>query len=385
MELSVVMPCLNEAETLEQCILEAQQAIACQGVLGEVIVADNGSTDGSQEIAVRCGARVVAISQRGYGCDLRGGIEQASGKFVIIADSDASYDFGAMPEFLTKLQEGYDLVMGNRFIGRIDAGAMPWKHRYIGNPVLSGLGRILFGCPVRDLHCGIRAFRRDRILELRLLSEGMEFASEMIVKATLRGLKMAEIPVVLRKDGRSHPPHLRSWRDGWRHLRFMLWYAPRWLYRLPAAIFVSFGGILLLSITLHGPIQIGIITFSVNTALISAMLVLVGNQIMLMGMVADRLGSMLKLWNEEPSITKVFHHWILEWGAALGLALILAGVAGILYATTYWLRTGMGALQPGVTLSQVIPACTLTMVGIQSIFASFLLGWLEVADGEMNR
>ena len=251
LELSIVMPCLNEAETLEVCIRKAQESLRKDEISGEVVIADNGSEDGSQEIAERLGARVVPVSGRGYGAALHGGFEAARGRFVIMGDADDSYDFSSLMPFVEKLREGYDLVMGNRFLGGIEPGAMPPLHRYLGNPVLTGIGRLFFRSPAGDFHCGLRGFRRDAILGLGLQTTGMEFASEMVVKSTLMGLRIAEVPTTLSPDGRSRPPHLRSWRDGWRHLRFLLLYSPRWLFLYPGAVLMLLGlvsGALLLAV-----------------------------------------------------------------------------------------------------------------------------------------
>ena len=233
LELSVVLPCLNEAETLASCIIKAQRALAESAIAGEVIVADNGSTDGSQDIALGLKARVVSVVQKGYGNALRGGIAAARGTYVIMGDADDSYDFGELPQFVARLRQGFDLVMGNRFQGGIKPGAMPWKNRFIGNPVLSGIGKLLFRCPCSDFHCGLRAFSKKAYQTMQLTTTGMEFASEMVIKATLLGLRISEVPATLSPDGRSRPPHLRPWRDGWRHLRFMLLYSPRWLFYYP--------------------------------------------------------------------------------------------------------------------------------------------------------
>lgn len=234
-EFSVVLPCLNEAETLAKCIEKAQRAFRELGIDGEVVVGDNGSTDGSQQIAERLGARVIPVAEKGYGNALRGGVVAARGKYLIMGDSDDSYDFSAISPFVGKLRQGYDLVMGNRFRGGIMPGAMPWKHKWIGNPVLSFIGRLLFHCPVRDFHCGMRGFSKDAYERMKLQTTGMEFASEMVIKSTLLQMRIDEVPTILYKDGRSRPPHLRSWRDGWRHLRFMLLFSPRWLFLYPGA------------------------------------------------------------------------------------------------------------------------------------------------------
>jgi len=291
--LSIVLPCLNEAETLEFCIVEAQSALAEAGIDGEVVVADNGSTDGSQAIARRLGARVVQIAEKGYGNALMGGIEAARGEFILMGDSDASYNFGHAPRFVEKLREGYDLVMGNRFQGGIEPGAMPWKHRWIGNPVLSGIGRLFFNCPAGDFHCGLRGFSKAAYEKMQLSTTGMEFASEMVIKSTLKGLKITEIPTVLRPDGRSRPPHLRSWRDGWRHLRFMLLFCPRWLFVIPGATLAALGLLLMVMLVTSGTYWLGSIGLSVNTMLAAGVMVLVGYQILLAGTFVRRLGIVL--------------------------------------------------------------------------------------------
>ena len=260
------MPCLNEAETLERCVRRAVETLAASGLAGEVLVADNGSTDGSQEIAERAGARVVPVPERGYGAALLGGIAAARGRYVVMGDADDSYDFGDVPAFVARLEEGHDLVMGSRFQGRIEPGAMPFLHRWLGNPVLSFLGRLFFRVPISDFHCGIRGFRKEAIDRIGLRTTGMEFASEMVVKATLFGLRIGEIPVTLRKDGRSRPPHLRTWRDGWRHLRFLLMYSPRWLYLWPGLLLVLLGTGLLAWL-FPGPRHVGAATLDVHAML----------------------------------------------------------------------------------------------------------------------
>jgi len=281
LELSVIMPCLNEAETLETCIKKAQETIKRYGILGEIIIVDNGSIDCSQDIARMCGARVVQVGTKGYGAALLGGINAARGRFIIMGDADDSYDFSNIIGFVEKLREGYDLVMGCRLPsggGMIMPGAMPWKHRWIGNPALSTIGRLFFKSPVSDFHCGLRAFRKDAIEKLELRTTGMEFASEMVIKATIMGLCITQIPITLYKDGRSIPPHLRSWRDGWRHLRFMLMYSPRWLFLIPGSMLftISLSFFILLEL---GPIRIGSIVFDTNTLLVFAMTILFGFQL----------------------------------------------------------------------------------------------------------
>ena len=274
MKLSVVMPCLNEAETLASCIRKAQQSLTDLAIQGEVLIADNGSSDGSQELARSLGARVVDIAQKGYGHALRGGIEAAAGKFIIMADSDDSYDFSKLRPFVEKLQAGHDLVMGCRMPwggGTVLPGAMPWKHRWIGNPVLSFIGRLFFKCPVTDFHCGLRGFTKTAYLKMDLRTTGMELASEMVIKATLQNMKITEVPITLHPDGRSRPPHLRSWRDGWRHLRFMMLFSPRWLFLIPGISLGAVGG-LFLSLLAFQPLSLGPVVLDINSMLVAAMI-----------------------------------------------------------------------------------------------------------------
>ena len=279
-ELSVVMPCLNEAETLAICIQKAQRFFKENGVEGEVVIADNGSDDGSQQIAVDNGARVIPVAEKGYGNALKGGIAAAEGTYVIMGDADDSYDFLNLTPYLEKLREGYDLVMGNRFKGGIKKGAMPFLHRYLGNPVLSFIGRLFFKSKIGDFHCGLRGFSKEAFYEMELKTSGMEFASEMIVKASLADMKIAEVPTVLSPDGRTRPPHLNTWRDGWRHLRFLLLYSPKWLFLIPSVLLMLFGAGVSLRL-LFGSIQIGATRFDVHTLLFSSALFLIGFQLLL--------------------------------------------------------------------------------------------------------
>lgn len=371
--LSVVMPCLNEAETLRQCIREAQEAVAGTGITAEIVVADNGSDDGSQAIAEECRTRVICVPERGYGSALRAGIAAARGEYVIMGDADASYDFGEIPRFLAALREGHDLVIGNRYAGGIAPGAMPWKHKYIGNPALSKIGRLFFACPVSDMHCGLRAFRKDAIEKLPLSCNGMEFASELIVKATVHGLRIIEIPTSLRKDGRSRPPHLRSWRDGWRHLRFLLLYCPSWLFVVPSLVMILIGAFMLTAFAVFGPIRIGEVTLSINTAIVCAMSILIGNQLLLMGIFAQRVGSLVGIWPRRDRLAITARWFSLELGLAISGFLVLAGLSGIAHAITGWLLNEMGPLDSSIALRQVLPSTTLLMLGVQGIFGSFFL------------
>jgi hypothetical protein len=384
-EVSVVMPCLNEAETLGICIREAMAAFEESGIDGEVVIADNGSTDGSQSIARSLGARVVNIDKKGYGNALMGGIAGARGRYVIMGDSDASYDFGHTPRFVRTLRQGYDLVMGNRFLGGIEPGAMPWKHRWIGNPVLSGIARLFFGCPAHDLHCGLRGFSKTAYAKMDLSTPGMEFASEMVIKSTLIGLEITEIPTVLRPDGRSRPPHLRSWRDGWRHLRFMLLFSPRWLFMIPGAALVTVGLVLMVVLAAYGTFWIGPVGLSVNTMLAAGTMVLVGYQILIAGTFARALSSIL---GPHPR-NRFLDHWqkrlTMEQGVIFGT--ILSGVGMVLFgrAAIVWQTTGFGELNPELTVQQVVPAVVLIGVGVQTIFSSFFLSLLSYIPHRLNR
>ncbi len=372
---TLLMPCLNEAETLAFCVRQAVAALRDNNIAGEVVVADNGSTDGSQQIATDEGARVVPVPIRGYGAALLAGIEAARGKYILMADADASYDFGQLPRFLTKLEEGNDLVMGNRFSGEIKPGAMPPLHRYLGNPVLSYIGRLFFDIPARDFHCGIRAFRRDAILGLNLRTTGMEFASEMVVKSSLAGLRLAEVPATLAPDGRSRPPHLRTWRDGWRHLRFLLLYSPRWLFFYPG-IFTFFAGVLLSIWLLPGPQTVGRWTFDVDTLTYSLGLVLIGAHISVFAVSARVFGTQEGFLPPNPKFERIFNYINLEVGLLFGGTLLLIGLAILVYALHIWRGTGFGDLSPQRMLRLTLPSATLVMLGVEAIFGSFFLSLL---------
>jgi glycosyltransferase involved in cell wall biosynthesis len=375
LDLTILMPCLNEAETLAICVRQAAQAIHDSGVRGEVVVADNGSVDGSLEIAAAEGARVVNVSTRGYGAALIAGIEAAHGKYIMMADADASYHFEHLPRFLPKLDEGYDLVMGNRFAGAIEPGAMPPLHRYLGNPVLSTIGRVFFRIPVRDFHCGLRAFRRDAILKLNLRTTGMEFASEMVVKASLAGLRMTEVPTTLSPDGRSRPPHLRSWRDGWRHLRFLLLYSPRWLFFYPgiAALLV---GLVASAALLPGPLTLGRFTFDVDTLTYALGLVLIGAHITVFAVSAKVFGTQEGFLPKNPAFERLFNYITLETGVLFGCALLLLGAGILVYAVFLWHAAGFGDLSPTRMLRLTLPSAACFMMGVEAIFASFFLSLL---------
>ncbi len=369
------MPCLNEAETLAVCIRKALGCLSENGISGEVIVADNGSTDGSQAIAEAEGARVVPVEAKGYGNALMGGIEAARGRYVIMGDADDSYDFSALGPFIEKLRKGNDLVMGNRFWGGIAPGAMLALHRYLGNPVLSGLGRLFFRCPVGDFHCGLRGFSREAIWRMKLQTTGMEFASEMVVKATLLGLRIAEVPTTLSPDGRSRPPHLRSWRDGWRHLRFMLLFSPGWLFLYPGLLLMivglGVGGWLLPEAR-----QLGGATLDVNTLAYSALAVLLGFQSVLFAVFTRTFVSTQGLGPESRTLNKLYRYVTLETGLIVGGVLIVLGFTGSVAATFGWSEVDFGELNPSEVLRQVIPSVLAIALGFQIVLASFFLSVL---------
>ncbi|NYF78469.1 glycosyltransferase family 2 protein [Granulicella arctica] len=375
--LTILMPCLNEAETLAFCVRQAVTALRDNQVEGEVLIADNGSTDGSQQIAIDEGARVVNVPTRGYGAALIAGIEAARGKYVMMADADASYDFGHLPRFVPVLDSGYDLVMGNRFMGGIKPGAMPPLHRYLGNPVLSAIGRLFFRIPVRDFHCGLRAFRRDSILGLGLRTTGMEFASEMVVKSSLAGLRMTEVATTLSPDGRSRPPHLRSWRDGWRHLRFLLLYSPRWLFFYPGLVTFLVGFVISLFLIM-GPQTVGRWTFDVDTLTYSLGLVLIGAHISVFAVSAKVFGTQEGFLPKNPSFERLFKFITLEVGLLFGCALLLTGAGILIYALMIWHATGYGELSPQRMLRLTLPSATAFMLGVEAIFGSFFLSLLGV-------
>src|SRR5215831_11457113 len=344
-QLSVVMPCLNEVLTLGSCIQKAQAAMRNLGVRGEIILADNGSTDGSQALAESLGARVVPVAPRGYGSALRGGIAAALGEWVVMGDADDSYDFNRIADFARKLQEGYDLVMGNRFQGGIRPGAMPFLHRFLGNPGLSWLGRLFFHCPVGDFQCGLRAFRKDAIDRLELRTTGMEFSTEMVVKATLFGLRIAEIPTTLSPDGRDRPPHLRTWRDGWRYLRFLLLYSPRWLFLYPGmALFLA--GLAITAWLLGGPRHFGNVTFDYDTMLFGAMAALIGFQCINFAVFTKLFAITERLLPEDKRLNNIFRYVTLEVGLAIGTLFALAGAVIWTGGFKYWQVHDFGPLNP---------------------------------------
>jgi glycosyltransferase involved in cell wall biosynthesis len=376
-ELTVVMPCLNEAETVAACVAKAARFIAENGISGEVVVADNGSTDGSQRLAEQAGARVVDVAEKGYGNALMGGILAARGKYVIMGDADDSYDFSHLMPFVAELRNGADLVMGNRFSGGIEPGAMPPLHRYLGNPVLSFVGRLFFRSPIGDFHCGLRGFRRQSALDLNLQATGMEFASEMVVKATLAKQRVCEVPTTLAKDGRNRPPHLRSWRDGWRHLRFLLLFSPRWLFFLPGLVLLI-AGLVIGAIVVPGPLKIGGVTFDVDTLVAASAMVVIGFQSVLFWLFTQVYAGAEGFLPEEPKVQRILGKLSLERGLLLGLAIGIAGLIGLIFSLTYWQAKDFGQLNYETALRLVIPSVTALIVSCQVILGTFFLSILGI-------
>ena len=373
------MPCLNEAATVADCVTQAREAIARYGIDGEVIVADNGSTDGSRELAAAAGARVVPVPLRGYGSALLTGITAARGEYVVMGDADGSYDFMAIDKFLAKLREGYDLVMGNRFKGGVEAGAMPFLHRWLGNPVLSFLGRLLFSSDVGDFHSGLRGFRRSSILALDLRTTGMEFASEMVVSSALRGLRITEVPVTLGPDRRGRPPHLRTWRDGWRHLRFLLLYSPRWLFLYPGALLMIVGALVLLWL-LPGERALGSVRFDIHTLVYAAAAVVLGYQSVIFALFTKTFAISEGLLPEDPRLSRLYRYVTLETGIVAGIALVIVGLALGATAIGIGETQGFGPIvDVPRTLRVVILSSLAITLGVQTFFASFFLSVLGLS------
>jgi len=377
-ELSIVMPCLNEAETLAVCIRKAKGFLETSGVSGEVVVADNGSTDGSREIAAAEGARMVPIAIRGYGAALIGGIAAARGRYVVMADADDSYDFLHLMPFLEKLRAGADLVMGNRFQGGVAPGAMPFLHKYLGNPVLSFLGRLFFRAKVGDFHCGLRGFNRERMLALDLRTTGMEFASEMVVRAALAGYAIVEVPTTLKKDGRTRPPHLNTWSDGWRHLRFLLLYSPRWLFVYPGLFLLTFGvvGTVLL---LPGPVYIGSVGIDIHTFIVACICILLGLQSISFAIVARRYGAVRGFLPASSTYVSVLSAVTLERLLLVALVLLILGLAGLGWCVAIWASERFGVLQYASLLRGLMLSLTAIAAAIQLAFTAFLAGIMDVA------
>jgi len=376
-EVTILMPCLNEEETVGTCIGKAQRFLSQGDISGEVLIADNGSTDGSREIAEKRGARVVPVTDLGYGAALTEGIQAASGRYVIMGDADDSYDFSALMPFIERLRDGADLVMGNRFKGGIAPGAMPLLHRYLGNPVLSWIGRLFFRIKVRDFQCGLRGFSRERMDALNLRTTGMEFASEMVVRAALAGYRIDEVPTTLSKDGRSRPPHLRTWHDGWRHLSFLLIYCPKWLFFYPG-LFLLAAGIFTAFALLPGAVTVGDVGFDIHTFAVACIAVLVGTQAMSFGAVALRFATVHKLLPLSRRYSGIFTAFTLE-RMLIGSAIVsLSGVAGVIWCILQWASTGFGPLEYSALLRILILSLTGIAIGVQLALTGFLLAVVEI-------
>ena len=375
-ELTILMPCLNEAETLAACINKAREFLTRERIEGEVLVADNGSSDGSVGVAEEHSARVIHVPVKGYGSALMTGIRAARGVYVIMGDADSSYDFSRLDSFMERLRGGYDMVVGNRFKGGIGRGAMPFLHRYLGNPVLSYLGRLFFAIPVGDFHCGLRGFRRDRLLGLRLRARGMEFASEMIVRAALSGLSISEVPTTLSPDGRSRPPHLRTWRDGWRHLRFLLMFSPRWLFLYPGLLLFIVGAAAQIAI-LMGPVVVGRVVLDIHTMLFAGGAMIAGVQMGLFSVIVKTAAAANDLLPSGSNFRRFLTYFTLERGIAIGGVVALAGFALAGYSLSLWISAGLSEMEPRHVMRVVIPSLTLSVIGMEIMFASFVLYFLK--------
>lgn len=383
-ELSIVMPCLNEAATLETCIRKAQDYLVRTGIRGEIVVGDNGSCDGSQEIARRAGARVVRVPLRGYGAALHGATEAARGRYVIMGDSDDSYDFANLDLFVDKLREGNDLVMGNRFAGGIAPGAMPWKNRYFGNPVLSRIGKVLFRCPAGDFHCGMRGYSKDAFERMDLRTTGMEFASEMVIKATLMKMRIAEVPTILRPDGRSRPPHLRPFRDGWRHLRFMLLFSPKWLFFFPGAM-LMLAGLMGVAALMRSPVSIHSVRLDVDSLIYAAFMAIAGYQAVLFSVLSRMYAVQERLYPAGRIYRRVFRHITLERGLIFGFAMLACGVFSAFYALHLWQSARFGLLDIEYISRIVIPSGLAIAMGTETVFFSFFISTLSLNVREYPR
>jgi glycosyltransferase involved in cell wall biosynthesis len=374
-ELSVVIPCLNEAQTIGTCVRKAQASLEGIRISGEVVVADNGSTDGSQAIAAELGARVVSVTEPGYGSALRGGIAAARGRWVIMGDADDSYDFAALEPFVARLKEGYDLVNGNRFEGGIQPGAMPWLHRHLGNPVLSFVGRRLYGTPCGDIYCGLRAFDREKVLALDIRSSGMEYAIEMIVKATMVGLRVTEVPTTLSPDAEGREAHLNTWRDGWRSIRLLLLYSPKWLFLYPG-LFLLLTGLIGMAWLIPGGRSVAGVGFDVSTLMYFALAVVVGLQAVYFFVTARWFGITEGLLPDDPRIRRLLGSATLEVGLLVGVVLVAGGLAFSFYALATWNEAGFGRLNYPHTLRIVIPGATLITCGMQTVLSALFVSVL---------
>ena len=380
-ELTILMPCLNEAETLAVCIRKAQGFLARSGVAGEVLISDNGSTDGSQEIAKNLGARVSHAPQRGYGAALINGIDTARGRYIIMADADDSYDFENLEPFVERLRAGADLVMGNRFQGGIAPGAMPPLHKYLGNPVLSTIGQLFFKPGVRDFHCGLRGFNAERIRELDLQTTGMEFASEMVVKASLAKYRIEEVPTTLKKDGRSRPPHLRSWHDGWRHLRFLFLFAPRWLFVYPGLLAFVLGAVAV-AVLAFGGVQIGVVGFDVTTMVYASALCVIGYQSLLFFWLTKLYATQEGFLPASARYRAVVSKWTAERGLLIGLGLFVLGIVIALVQVFRWGNIDFGEQNAAEVVRIAVPSALAIMLGFQTMLMSFFAGVLTIPRRE---
>jgi len=376
-EVSVVMPCLNEARTVGRCVAKAVRALEEMGVSGEVIVADNASTDGSQILASEQGARIIPVSLKGYGAALQGGIAAARGRLVIMGDADDSYDFSNLQPFIERLRAGDELVMGNRFRGGIEPGAMPRLHQYFGNPLMTGLLNLFFRSPIGDAQCGLRGFRKDAYEKLKLNTPGMEFASEMVVKACLNRLKIGEVPIVLHPDGRDRAPHMRSFRDGWRNLRFMLLLCPLWLYFIPAGLLISVGLILMVALS-PGSLRLGRVALDVHTMLLGSLCAILGYQTLWLGFLAKVYGHYSGVLPAGRVIQKMLMTFTLERGIRTGLAVSVIGLGANLWLVWEWLGRDMGPLDIPTTMRFALWGMAALVVGVQTIYSSFFLSMLKM-------
>jgi len=378
MELTILMPCLNEARTLPACIQKARAFINRSGIDAEILVSDNGSADGSQELAIQHGARVVQTQERGYGAALIAGARAAQGKLIIMGDADDSYDFSQLDDFVAALRGGANLVMGNRFKGGIAPGAMPPLHRYLGNPVLSWLGRMFFRADIGDFHCGLRGFSREAILKLGLVSPGMEFATEMVAKAALAGYVIREVPTTLRPDGRDRPPHLRTWRDGWRHLLFMLLFTPRWLFLIPGVL-LSGVGLLGTALLARGPQIIGPMGLDVHSMLYFSAALILGAQLIQFALLVKWIAVIAGIVREPLWVMRARRYTSIEFGLIVGALVFVVGIAWTLTLVSSWRATGFSALDPQFTMRSVIPAVTMMVIGLQASAGALLAGALQLA------
>jgi len=378
LELTILMPCLNEAETISICVAKAKSFLERAGIAGEVLIADNGSSDGSVALAERDGARVIAVAERGYGAALRAGVAAARGRFVVMGDADDSYDFSGLDPFIAKLRAGSDLVMGNRFAGGIAPGAMPFLHRYLGNPLLSFIGRVFFRAKIGDFHCGLRGFRRDAILGLNLRTSGMELASEMVVRAAVVNLNIAEVPTTLAVDGRSRPPHLRTWHDGWRHLRFLLMFSPRWLFLYPGLALAALGA-LGVALLFSGPLMLTPdFGFDDHTFLVAAIAILVGVQVAGFGVIARHFATANALLPRSRPLTALLSFISLERGLMIAAAIVCGGIGGVGWSLWQWSLVDFGPLTAPVVMRVLTFALVLIATGVQLFFTSFLLGVIDL-------